>query len=146
MMNSPMEFDEYYSERLHDAAERWGLPVLPGRPLIGLPPNCEDRGIVGNPYNPKQIPDAEVLEYESGRIRFKICLFTFNERWGYSLTYLSGHGGFAYGNFIKFCDPHPTRIAALADVPLTLQQHRDVSAGAIRWAQLLSEPHQLALL
>lgn len=134
-----------YSDLLHDAAERWDLPVLPGRPLVGLPPACEGEGMVGNPYAAEPLADCEVLRFEKGRVRLAVHLFVFNGRWGYSLSYADMHLGFGYGNFLKFCRPHPTREAALADVPDALQRRRDVDPGAIRWAQSLSQPQQLTL-
>jgi hypothetical protein len=139
--------DTFYSDLLHDAAERWGLSVLPGRPLIGLPPVCEGtgEGIVGNPYAAEPIPDSEVLTFEKDRVRCKVRLFVFNGRWGYSLNYTDTRQGLSYGNFLKFCDPHLTRIDALADVPKRLQRIRDVDPEVIRWAQVLSEPQQLTL-
>jgi hypothetical protein len=142
-----MTADSLYSDLLHDAAERWGLSVLPGRPLIGLPPVCEStgEGIVGNPYAKEPIPDSEVLRFEKDRVCCKVYLFTFNGRWGYSLDYLDGRSGFSYGNFLKFCRPHPTRADALADVPNELRRRKDVDPHVIRWAQALSEPQQLTL-
>jgi hypothetical protein len=136
-----------YSNLLHDAAERWGLPVLPGRPLIGLPPICEGtgEGIVGNPYVVEPIPTSETLTFEKNRVRFRVSLFTFNGRWGYSLDYTDSRQGFSYGNFLKFCRPHPTRADALVDVPNALRWHREVDPEVIRWAQALSEPQQLTL-
>jgi hypothetical protein len=136
-----------YSDLLHDAAERWGLPVLPGRPLIGLPPVCEGtgEGIVGNPYVAEPIPGCEVLTFEKNRVRFRVSLFIFNGRWGYSLDYMDTRQGFSYGNFLKFCRPHPTRADALADVPNALHWRMDVDTHVIRWAQTLSEPQQLTL-
>ena len=142
-----MTADSLYSDLLHDAAERWGLSVLPGRPLIGLPPVCEGtgEGIVGNPYAAEPIPDSEVWTFEKDRVRCKVRLFVFNGRWGYSLDYTDTRQGFGYGNFLKFCDPHPTRIDASADVPKRLQRIRDVAPEVIRWAQALSEPQQMTL-
>ena len=62
-----MTVESFYSNLLHDAAERWGLSVLPGRPLIGLPPVCEGKGegIVGNPYAVEPIADSEVFSFEN---------------------------------------------------------------------------------
>ncbi len=120
---------------------------MPGRPLIGLPPACEGagEGVVGNPYAKEPIPDSEVLRFEKDRVCCKVYLFTFNGRWGYSLDYLDGRSGFSYGNFLKFCRPHPTRADALADVPNELRRRKDVDPHVIRWAQALSEPQQLTL-
>lgn len=142
-----MTAESLYSNLLHDAAERWGLSVLPGRPLIGLPPVCEGtgEGIVGNPYAAEPIPDSEVFTFDKDRIRCKVRLFVFNGRWGYSLDYIGGHQGFSYGNFLKFCNPHPTRIDALVDVPNALRRRRNVAPEVIRWAQTLSEPQQMTL-
>jgi hypothetical protein len=136
-----------YSDLLHDAAERWGLSVLPGRPLIGLPPVCEGtgEGIVGNPYAAEPIPDSEVLTFEKDRVRCKVRLFVFNGRWGYSLDYTDTKQGFGYGNFLKFCRPHPTRVDALVHVPNALRWRRDIDPEVIRWAQALSEPQQMTL-
>ena len=142
-----MSVDTFYSDLLHDAAERWGLSVLPGRPLIGLPPVCEGtgKGIVGNPYVVEPIPGCEVLTFEQGRTQLKVRLFTFNGLWGYSLSYADTKQGFSYGNFLKFCRPYPTRTEALADVSNELRQRKDVDPEVIRWAQALSEPQQLTL-
>jgi hypothetical protein len=136
-----------YSNLLHDAAARWGLPAIPGRPVIGLPPYYEGRGmgVVGNPYAQEPIPTAETHRYEKDRVRCLVRLFTFNGRWGFSLVYTGARQGFGYGNFLKFCQPHPARVDALAAAAAELAQRRDIAPEVLRWAEALSVPQQLAL-
>jgi hypothetical protein len=140
-------WDNLYSNLLHDAAARWGLPAIPGRPVIGLPPYYEGSGmgVVGNPYAEEPIPTVETHQYEKDRVRCRVHVFTFNGRWGFSLGYTDARQGFDYGNFLKFCQPHPSRVDALAAAAAELAQRRDVAPDVLRWAEALSRPQQLAL-
>lgn len=139
-----MDFDVVYSNLLHDAAVKWGLDEIPGRPLIGLAPYWEgkEKGIIGNPYQPEQIPPAEIIRSEKlpGN---RIELFTFNGRWGFSLSVTSSERNFCYGNFLKFCDPYPTKQAALEAAVAKVIESAKGDRPVIAWAQALLQPQQI---
>lgn len=136
-----------YSELLHRSAEKWGLPVLPGRPLIGLPPGDDHLGIVGNPYQPEPPPIVEVLEWRSKTRKHdyaRINLFIFNEKWGYCLNVAERGSGRHYGPFLKFCDPYPSRqdaVLAAAREVMSIANGPELRA----WARSLTKPVQLEL-
>lgn len=143
-----------YSERLHAAAERWGLAVLPGRPLVGLPYGNEDAGIVGNPYQPKMAQPVEIidLDFKRSRCRAVIHLFTFNDRWGFSLNLTNyapnSYEGYSYGNWISSSDPFPDRDSAVlgaADEMLTSRLMAAAVSDIAAWRASLTAPKQLSL-
>ncbi|MCD4754679.1 MAG: hypothetical protein K8R75_02600 [Deltaproteobacteria bacterium] len=70
-----MEMEQQYSELLHNSAEKWGLNILPGRPLIGLVP-CSRRpdGIIENPYQPKPISIVETFVYRGEGLLMSLAL------------------------------------------------------------------------
>ena len=140
-----------YSELLHNSAEAWGLEVIPGRPLVGLPPGSEDQGIVGNPYH-GDIPIVETYEFTEGQKRSKINLFTFNKQWGFCMDINYSSGGFVYGPFLKFCDPYPTKRLALRAAAKKLIAHinartkrKPLDNRLVKWAKTLAQPKQLSL-
>ena len=146
-MDQSLRWNLRYSKLLHDSADKWGLDVLPGRPLIGLAPGSSSPGIVGNPYQPEPIPIVESLAWRGKPEwhRATISLFTFNGMWGYCPSVTTRDRGFDYGSFLKFCNPHPTRQAAIAaaadEISSKVQDNK-----LIRWARSLAEPQQLSLL
>lgn len=139
-----------YSELLHNSAIKWGLKEIPGRPLIGLPPAERSEkvdGIIGNPYQPDGLlPISETFECDVVRFT-SIELFEFNGRWGYCLDLSLANGTHTYGAFLKFCDPYPTRQAALeaavADIHRRADRERDKKI--IGWATSLLAPKQMSL-
>lgn len=142
-----------YSERLHDAAARWGLPVLPGRPVVGLPSAADyENGIVGNPYQPNMASTMETVDlwFKPVRCEIVIRLFTFNGRWGFSLDVTdrrpNNYRGYSYGNWISSSDPFTTREGALlgaADRLLELQITEFARDHIAAWRASLTEPVQL---
>jgi len=138
------DFDIVYSNMLHNAAVKWGLEEMAGRPLIGLAPYWEDKGkgIIGNPYQPKQIPPVEVIQPERlpGN---RIELFTFNGRWGFSLSVTCKTRNFCYGNFLKFCDPYPDRQAALEAAAAKIIEATKGDPKLTAWAKSLAQPKQI---
>jgi len=143
-----------YSDMLHDAAIKWGHEPMPGRPRIGNAPAYKGRGIVGNPYVEEPIPTVESLEFSRGDIRLTIDLFIHREQWGFSLTLTCNTYGASYGNFLKFCDPHPNRagalVAARKEVLRRCEQPVADSkpsgyASLIKWLDEISQPKQLSL-
>ena len=140
-----------YSELLHNSAAAWGLDVIPGRPLSGLSPGNEARGIVGNPYHGK-ISTVEMHEFTEGQKHSKISLFMFNEQWGFCMDINYSNGGYGYGPFLKFCDPYPTKRLALqaaakyvADSIDARTECKPMDKRIIAWAKSLAEPKQLSL-
>lgn len=131
---------------LHDAAIKWGLEEMPGRPLIGLAPYWEGKGkgIIGDPYQPRQIPPAEVIEPEKlpGN---RIELFTFNDRWGFSLSVQCAERMYCYGNFLKFCDPYPTRQAALEAAVARIIEDSKGDSRLTAWGKSLIKPRQISM-
>jgi len=126
-----------HSERCHEAAERWGLTVLPDRPVVGL--HCKPKrpgDIKGNPYVPEYPETIEKIEYPKNCL-MSIDLFQFNERWGFSLNLWSdvAKNGRSYGNWITHCDPYPCRedavIAACKVVIEWAKKKEDKSI--VRW-------------
>ena len=87
-----------YSERMHDAAERWGI-CIPGRPpIIRLP------GSMPPEY---KIPTAKEYTHVHDSAKSTIELFTTNDLWGYWLRITLRKQGFATGPYVM-ADPYPT--------------------------------------
>ncbi len=134
-----------FSNLLHRAAEKWGFQVIDGKPLI------DDRT---NPYPKPEV--CETLQWKNGKYEdVTIELFVINGQWGYALNANFSEGGFGYGPSLHFCDPYPTRNAALRAAHAELQKHVDSdkragyryrsSGPALTWLEKLSKPEQLAL-
>ena len=143
-----MEMEQQYSELLHNSAEKWGLNILPGRPLVGLVP-CSRRpdGIIGNPYQPKPISIVETFVYRAkkGRSRGKVELFMFNGLWGYCLDISTKNYGFGYGPFLKFCKPYQTRLSAIGAAVAEIMSRVHDDNKLVRWARSLTASKQLIL-
>ena len=130
-----------YSEMLHNSAAKWGLDVVPGRPLITDGPT--------NPYQQKILPTKETLQFDTGsRHPTETRLFRFNGQWGYCLSLHVGNWSTSYGAFLKFCDPYPTREAAIhaaaRDIIRRIKGKKGVGKLAA-WAKSLLEPRQLSI-
>ena len=140
--------EQLYSKLLHNSAEKWGLDILPGRPLIGLAP-CSRRpdGIIGNPYQPKPISIVESFVYRAkkGRSQGTVNLFMFNGQWGYCLNISAGNRNFGYGPFLKFCELYQTRIAAIGAAVAEIISRVHDDNNLVRWARSLTELKQLSL-
>lgn len=124
---------DFYSGLLHDSAEKWGLTVLPGRPLID-----DDT----DPY-PDPAP-VEVWEWRSGWRSAEITLVVLNGQWGFCLSVAHWGEGIAFGPVRKFCAPHPTRQAAFnaaIEAVRRLRPGPDMAA----WLDNLTAPVQIAL-
>lgn len=139
-----MTWRESYSELLHDSAAKWGLEVLPGRPLVGLQPGDTAQGIVGNPYQREAIEITETVRWEQGHEYVHVNLFTLNGLWGYCLSMHTNNEGQHYGAFLKFCQPYHSVVDALRAAGrriARLVENRQIR----RWAQTLGQPEQLEL-
>ena len=142
-----MSHNNAYSELLHNAAEEWGLEVMDGRPLIGLPPASDPLlGISGNPYQPDQIPPAEKITEPKSLSR--VDIFTFNSQWGFSASINHHNGGYGWGNFIKFCKPYPDKMAALTAAANYVEKRADPQKDKtlIKWAKNMLLPKQLSFI
>ena len=91
-----------YSERMHDAAERWGI-CIPGRPpIIRLP------GSVPKEY---KIPTAKEYTHVHDSAKSSIELFTVNDLWGYWLRITLRKQGFSSPPYV-FSDQYPSESEA----------------------------------
>ncbi|MBU0493888.1 MAG: hypothetical protein KKA73_00725 [Chloroflexi bacterium] len=143
----PSGSELYYSELLHNSAAKWGLAVLPGRPLIGLSPHRAHHGVAGiegNPYQPQQPEIIETLCWRNGHEHAEIKLFVVNAQWGYCLSVWERDEGYSWGPCLKFCDPYPDRAAAVAAAAAYIAE-RARSKKLVAWAQSLIRPCQLVL-
>jgi len=124
-----------YSNLLHDSAARWGLPVPEDRPIIDDATSSYPRPVV-----------VETLEWHSGHgwPRAAISLVTLHDLWSfaYSVSFTGAGGGFA--PFLQFCDPLPTRDAALAAAIRALRERHALPAEITAWLDSL-QPQQLSL-
>lgn len=140
--------DIAYSNLLHDSAAKWGLAVLPGRPVIGLAPVSDPQdGIIGNPYQPGgMLPIEETLKppVDLGFLN-KIELFRFNGQWGYCLTLHVKEVSVGYGAFLKFCDPYPTRQAAIEAAARDIIHRVKGNKPLTGWAESLLKPQPAAV-
>lgn len=139
------DWRKIYSDLLHNSAAKWGLEVVPDRPYI------EDNT---SPYPKPEV--CETLHWESGKHAYlDVGLFFFNGQWGFCLNVQFSGGGFGYGPFLKFCDPYPTRMAALHGALIKFNHYiaRDAQSGyryreasaMLSWLERQTQPEQLTL-
>lgn len=128
-----MRWAEIYSNQLHSSAARWGLAVLPDRPII------DDHT---DPY-PDPAP-VETLEWRNGWQHAEITLLTLNGQWSYCLSVAHWGEGIAFGPVRKFCAPHPTRWAALNAAVEAVRRLRP-GPDLVAWLDDLTAPVQMAM-
>lgn len=91
-----------YSEKMHDAAEQWGI-AMPNRPDLLLPPMS-----LPGLY---QIPVVQSYEHIQDRALSTIEIVSTNDLWGYILRITLRQQGFSSGPAIG-CDPLPSQSEA----------------------------------
>lgn len=104
-----------YSDLLHRSAEKWGLPVMPGRPLI------DDRT---SPYPRLEV--VETMKWRQDKSPYNwatIQIVTLNGQWSFCASFSVHESGVHFGPFLKFCDPLPTRQDALRAAIQFLRSH-----------------------
>lgn len=127
-----------YSNILHNRAAKWNLPVPADRPLID-----DDT----SPYPCLTV--AETLRWDSKRSAYhwvEISLVTLNNQWSYTAFFILPDGGMGWGPSLKFCDPFPTRTAALAAACELLRRNAGYLTNEISpWLNDLTTPRQFNL-
>lgn len=83
--------EEDYAALLWRSSQKWGLDSV----------------------RTESVPPCETFEIKLGPQPNEIELFTLNGQWGFSLRIDGGDIGFGYSSFLKFCEPYPTREAAI---------------------------------
>ena len=74
----------------------------------------------------------------------EIALVTLNGQYSFTLNYQWRTRGCGYLPFLKFCDPYPTKAAAL-DAAIAELKHADPPAEVHAWIHDLTAPKQLSL-
>ncbi len=95
----------------------------------------------------------ETFIFRAGNRPSSIKLFSFNDFWGYCLTVNCKTLCWAYGPFLKFCDPYQTRCMALDAAVSAIEEgiaKRDqvadrVGREVIAWSKGLLPSKQLSL-
>ena len=136
--------DQWYSDMLYAAAERWGIevPAGPDRPLI-----VDEQAPLGG-----RLPVVEELRWTEkgkGYHYVRIGLISFNGLWSFTLNTQGHHSSHTFGPCMKFCPPHPTRIdalrAAVESVRRSLKSANDGISGLDAWFESILEPVQMSL-
>ena len=127
--------NDTFSNLLHESACKWGLSVPEDRPLID-----DDT----NPYPRPTVVEIFTWRGERPWHHAEIELVTLNGQWSYTYNYSVTDRGGGFGPLLKFCDPYPTRDAALTAAIAALRKH-DHKREMRSWLDELSRPKQLSM-
>jgi hypothetical protein len=125
----------WYSDLLYRSAAKWDLPVPEDRPYID-----DD----SSPYPKLHI--VEVLRWEGDKPwRYaEIQLVTLNGLWAYAGGFEQSQQGSHFPALLKFCQPLPTREAALLAAITWIQRTPNLDPDLATWLKTLC-PLQLTL-
>lgn len=129
--------EQWYSDFLHSAAQRWGFDVPTNPPLIN------DKT---SPY--PRLPLNEVFTWRDAKqpLHFTtIALGTLNGLYGYTLNFQWATQGHHYDSLLKFCIPFSTRTEAL-DAAILHLKRADPPHEMHAWIENLTASKQLCLL
>ena len=132
------DWPKRYSQLLHESARRWGLVVPEDPPIIDDATSPYPRPVV-----------VETLRWQGKQVWTwaEIEIVTLNGFWSYTLSFTVPKGGEHYGACLKFCDPLPTRGAAIeAAVARMFRRHSDILPDELMsWLRKIRQPVQLDL-
>jgi hypothetical protein len=125
----------WYSDLLHLHAAKWGLEVPEPRPLI------TDET---SPYPKLTVIETLTWRDTQPHHYTEIALVTLNSRYSYTLNYQWRTRGRGYLPSLKFCDPYPTKAAAL-DAAIEELKRADPPSEMRTWIHDLTALKQLSL-